>query len=98
MIINRTSTITDKIGLLQSQEADLAKTVVFLFHGDDDALGAGSHIAERIRQVADDYGVELEVFCFGPPVEALTPRGLTLEFARDAFVRFGLEGASVISF
>ena len=118
----------------------MAKTVVFLFHGDNDSLGAGSHVAERVRQVADDHDVELEVYCFGPAqaaltetsddptrteyrgqidaltaagvrvgaclnaatsagtVEALSARGLTLEFARDAFVRFGLEGASVISF
>jgi len=97
-------------------------------------------VAERVRQVADDHGVELEVFCFGPAqgaltepsdekvrveyrdqidalaaagvrvgaclnaanaagtTDALTARGLTLEFARDAFVRFGLEGATMISF
>ena len=118
----------------------MAKTVIFLFHGDDDSLNAGSHVAERVRQVAGDHGVELEVFCFGPAQSALTEpsdakvrveyreqinalaaagvrvgaclnaanaagtgdeltaRGITLEFARDAFVRFGLEGATVISF
>ena len=118
----------------------MAKTVVFLFHGDDDSLNAGSHVAERIRQVAAEQGVELEVFCFGPAqgaltepsddairieyrqqidalaaagvpvgaclnaataagtVEALTARGITLQFARDAFARYGIEGASVISF
>ena len=118
----------------------MAKTVIFLFHGDDDSLSAGSHVAERVRQVAHEQGVELEVFCFGPaqaalteadetpvrveyreqidalaaagvPVgaclnaanaagtaDALTSRGITLQFARDAFVRYALEGATVISF
>jgi len=30
--------------------------------------------------------------------EELKSRGINLEYARDAFVRFGLESASVISF
>ncbi|MFN7148250.1 MAG: hypothetical protein ACK4V6_02095 [Microthrixaceae bacterium] len=118
----------------------MATTVIFLFHGDDDSLNAGSHVAERIRQVADDQGVELEVYCFGPAqaaltehddnkvrveysdqidalvaagvrvgashhaanaagtADTLTTRGVTLEFARDAFVRHTLDGATVISF
>jgi len=118
----------------------MTKTVIFLFHGDDDSLGAGSHVAERVRQVAADRGVELEVFCFGPAqsalielsddpvrvayrtqidalaaagvpvgaclnaatangtVEELTARGITLQYARDAFARYGLEGAAVMSF
>jgi len=31
-------------------------------------------------------------------VEAFKARGLRLEYARDAFVRFALEGATVIGF
>jgi hypothetical protein len=118
----------------------MPKTVIHLFHGDDASLNAGSHVAERIRQVASDQGVDLEVYCFGPaqgalteesddpvrseykdqidslvaagvPVGAclnaanangtvayLTDRGITLQFARDAFVRYALEGATVITF
>ena len=118
----------------------MAKTVIFIFHGDDNSLGTGSHVAERIRQVSAERGVELEVFCFGPAQDALTDenmeparieyrsqinalaaagvplgaclndarsagtvenlegRGIGLQFARDAFARFGLEGATVISF
>jgi hypothetical protein len=118
----------------------MPKTVIFLFHDDDASLNAGSHVAERVRQVAGDQGVELEVFCFGPAQGALTDestdeirvefrkqidalavagvkvgaclnaatsagtvdelisRGLNLHFARDAFVRYALEGATVISF
>ncbi len=118
----------------------MAKTVIFLFHDDNASLDAGSHVAERVRQVASDQGVELEIFCFGPAQAALTEdssdpvrlgyreqldaltaagvavhaclnaannagtaevlaaRGLSLEFARDAFVRYALEGATVISF
>ena len=118
----------------------MPKTVIHLFHADDSSLGAGSHVAERIRQVAADSGLELEVYCFGPAQSALTAeshdpvraeynvqidalvaagvpvgaclnaatadgtaealgvRGLTLQYARDAFVRYSLEGATVISF
>ncbi|MBW4030292.1 MAG: hypothetical protein HIU57_06395 [Acidobacteria bacterium] len=118
----------------------MSKSVIHLFHGDDDSLSGGSHVAERIRQVASTQGVDLEVFCFGPaqgalsdvgdspvraeynqqiddliaagvPVgaclnaaraagreEALTARGITLQFARDAFVRYAVENASVLSF
>lgn len=117
----------------------MAKTVIHLFHGDDDSLSAGSHVAERIRQVAAGQGSDLEVFCFGPaqtalsrpdgpvraeyneqiddlaaagvPVgaclnaaraagteEALQKRGIKLQYARDAFVQYALEGATVITF
>jgi hypothetical protein len=117
----------------------MSKSVIHLFHGDDDSLSAGSHVAERIRQVAAEQGVTLEVFCFGPaqgalsapdslvrreynqqidelveagvPVgaclnaaraagteTALTARGINLQFARDAFVRYAVEGATVLSF
>ncbi|MHB1874751.1 MAG: hypothetical protein ACYCPF_07855 [Streptosporangiaceae bacterium] len=114
--------------------------VVHLFHGDDDSLSAGSHVAERIRQVAAAQDAGLEVYCFGPaqaalsshqdgpvraeynqqiddlaaagvPVsaclnaaraagqeEALAKRGIRLQYARDAFVRYALEGATVITF
>lgn len=107
----------------------MSKVVIHLFHGDEHSLVAGSHVAERIRQVSRDQNVELEVFCFGPaqaalsdavedsaygeysrqidelvaagvPVgaclnaaraagtdEALTARGIALQYARDAFVR-----------
>jgi hypothetical protein len=117
----------------------MAKVVIHLFHGDDSSLAAGSHVAERIRQVAGDQKVDLEVFCFGPaqaalassddktrveyntqidelvaagvPVGAclnaaqadgtertLSECGITLRYARDAFVRFALESATVIGF
>lgn len=117
----------------------MPKTIIHLFHDDDASLGSGSHVAERIRQVAGEQGLELEVYCFGPAqkalgdtesavraeynaqidalvqagvpvgaclkrrtaagtVDALTERGVKLQFARDAFVRCGLEGAAVITF
>ncbi|MDA8318552.1 MAG: hypothetical protein M0030_01875 [Actinomycetota bacterium] len=117
----------------------MAKLVVHVFHGDDDSLSAGSHVAERIRQVAAGQGADLEVYCFGPaqaalgdqeggvraeynqqiddlaaagvPVgaclnaaraagqeESLAKRGIRLQYARDAFVRYALEGATVITF
>jgi len=118
----------------------MAKVVIHLFHGDEDSLAAGSHVSERVRQVAGDQEVDLEVYCFGPaqsalsevsddttrteyntqidelvaagvPVgaclnaaraagteQALADRGIVLQYARDAFVRFALEGATVITF
>ncbi|MGC8512883.1 MAG: hypothetical protein ACP5P1_07595 [Acidimicrobiales bacterium] len=118
----------------------MAKVVIHLFHGDEESLAAGSHVAERVRQVAGDQSVDLEVYCFGPaqgalsdttgdikrreyntqiddlvaagvPVgaclnaahaagteEALGARGVKLQYARDAFVRWALEGATVIGF
>ncbi len=117
----------------------MTKVVIHLFHGDDDSLSAGSHVAERIRQVATGQGADLEVYCFGPaqaalshpdgPVRAeynqqiddlaaagvpvgaclnaaraagaeeeLQKRGIKLQYARDAFVRYALEGATVITF
>jgi hypothetical protein len=112
------------------------KVVIHIFHDDDSALGTGSHVSERIRQVKDQQGVALEVYVFGPAEKALadparkeyrdtltalaragvpvhvcrdiaekmgqaqefTGLGFTLEYARDAFVRYALEGATVVSF
>jgi hypothetical protein len=118
----------------------MPKIVIHLFRDDEYSLATGSHVAERVRQVADNQGVDLEVYCFGPaqgalsdtsedptrveynrqidelvaagvPVgaclnaaqaagteEALSARGITLQYARDAFVRYALEGATVITF
>jgi hypothetical protein len=114
----------------------MKKVVIHIFHADNSSLGTGAHVSERIRQVKDQQGVELEVYVFGPAERALddpahaeyrqalvglaksgvpvhvcrdiaesmgkaqefTALGFTLEYARDAFVRYALEGASVISF
>jgi hypothetical protein len=118
----------------------MPKVVIYLFHADDDSMTAGSHVAERVRQVMEEQGTDLEVFCFGPAQRALTggsdnpvhveynrqldeliaagvpvgaclnaaksagtdaglsARGFALQFARDAFVRYALEGATVMSF
>lgn len=114
----------------------MKKVVIHIFHDDDSALGTGSHVSERIRQVEDQQGVALEVYVFGPAEKALadparkayrdtlttlartgvpvhvcrdiaekmgkaqefTGLGFTLEYARDAFVRYALEGATVVSF
>ena len=97
-------------------------------------------MAQRILEVAEDRGVGIEVFCFGPAQRCLTntcdseaaatynsmldnliaagvvvgacinaaradgveaeleKRGFTLRVARDEFVRFTLEQATVITF
>jgi len=117
----------------------MPKTVVHVFHDDDDAVVTGTRVAQRILEVAPERGIEVEVFCFGPAQrrlgrqdgdadatfnrqvdelvaagvvvgacvnaaradgtdDDLRTRGLALEVARDAFVRFTLEGATVLSF
>ncbi|WP_018466123.1 hypothetical protein [Calidithermus timidus] len=114
----------------------MKKVVIHIFHADEGSLGAGSHVSERIRQVMQERGVNLEVYIFGPaekallnpelqdynttvdgliragvPVytclntakalgaeESLSQRGLRLAYARDKFVEYALEGATVISF
>ncbi len=114
----------------------MKKVVIHIFHDDKSSLGTGSHVSERIRQVKEQHGVELEVYVFGPAERALddpahmeyrqtlvslakagvpihicrdiaesmgkaqefTTLGFTLEYARDAFVRYAIEGATVVSF
>lgn len=119
-----------------NKDKTMKKVVIHIFHDDASSLGTGSHLSERIRQVKDARGVQLEVFVFGPAQKALadparteyrdalsalaragvpvhlctnmaesmgksgefTQLGFTLEYARDAFVRYALEGATVVSF
>ena len=118
----------------------MAKVVIHIFHDDENSLAAGSHVAQRVRQVAAENNTELEVYIFGAAQAALTDttgdakradynnqideltragvrvsaclnaaraagtettltdRGITLEYARDAYVRYALEGATVINF
>ncbi|GIW33179.1 DsrE family protein [Meiothermus sp.] len=114
----------------------MRKVVIHVFHADESSLGAGSHVAERIRQVMQERAVDLEVYIFGPaerallnpaledynatldgliaagvPVytclntakalgaeESFKQRGFRLAYARDKFVEYALEGATVISF
>lgn len=44
----------------------MPKTVIHLFHDDPDSLVTGSRVAQRVLEVAQGQGVQLEVFCFGP--------------------------------
>ena len=115
------------------------KTVVHVFHDDPDSLRTGARIAQRVAEVSEERGVEVEVFCFGAAQRqlaqtggeaaavfneqidalvasgvrvgacvnsaradgteaALRARGVVLSVARDEFVRFALEGATVITF
>ena len=114
----------------------MKKLVVHVFHADPDSLNTGSHVSERIRQVAADRSVQLEVFLFGPAEAALldasfaeynttvddlartgvpvftclntardlgaeamfAARGIQTAFARDKFVEYASDGATVISF
>ncbi|GAA5037051.1 hypothetical protein HNP84_003045 [Thermocatellispora tengchongensis] len=118
----------------------MPKTVVHVFHGDDDSIVTGTRVAQRVHEVAAERGAEVEVFCFGPAQRRLTDggsspasaaynrqideliaagvvvgacvnaaradgteaelarRGLNLRVARDEFLRFTLEQATVIGF
>ncbi|WP_129837722.1 hypothetical protein [Streptomyces sp. RFCAC02] len=117
----------------------MPKTVIHLFHDDEDALLTGTRVAQRLLEVAPDHGVGVEVLCFGPAqrhladgtsgtdiaynrrideliasgvtvgacvnaaeadgsADELRRRGLTLRVARDEFLRFTLEQATVITF
>jgi intracellular sulfur oxidation DsrE/DsrF family protein len=118
----------------------MAKTVVHVFHDDDDSIVTGTRVAQRLLEVAESHGVEVEVFCFGAAQRRLTSadesaatatfhrqvdelvkagvrvgacvnsaradgteaqlleRGLTLSVARDEFLRFTLEQATVVTF
>ena len=109
---------------------------IHLFQADDQSVGTGAHVSERIRQVIARHDVALAVYVFGPaelapadPVHArnretlvnlaqagvrvhvwrhdaehmgmadeLVRMGFTLEYARDAFVRYAHDGATVITF
>lgn len=115
------------------------KSVVHLFHDDVESLRTGTRVAQRVAEVSEERGVEVEVFCFGPAQQhladmdteagavfneridaliaggvrvgacvnvaradgteaALQARGVVLSVARDEFVRFTLESATVITF
>lgn len=121
----------------------MPKTVIHVFHDDDDSLATGTRVAQRIHGVAAENDVTVEVFCFGPAQrrlagagdeggteavatfnrqideliasgvvvgacvnsaradgteDALVQRGLGLHVARDEFLRFTLEQATVITF
>jgi hypothetical protein len=119
--------------------ADVAKTVVHIFHDDPDSLTLGSRLPQRMNEIAAAQGVELEIFCFGPAQrrladtesdaaatynrqldeliaagvhvgacinaakadgteDLLRKRGFDLQVARDEFLRFTIQGATVLTF
>ncbi len=64
--------------------------VIHLFHGDPASLGSGSHVAERIRQVKDQRGIDLEVYLFGPAEEKLLdPEAAELNANVDGLIAAG---------
>lgn len=113
----------------------MKKLVIHIFHVHENAAITGAKLAERIRQVASDRGIALEIFIFGAAIAALADPaqseyrdtlsalakagvpvnvcqqtvenmgqagavkalGLGLEYARDAFIRLTLEGATIVS-
>ena len=113
----------------------MKKLVIHIFHVHENAAITGAKLAERIRQIAGERGVTLELFIFGAAIgaladpaqseyraalgalakegvpvnvcrqtvesmhlaDALQAQGFGLEYARDAFIRFAVEGATVVS-
>lgn len=113
----------------------MKKIVIHIFHSHEGSTDIGAKLSERICLVAAERGVSLELFIFGPAINALvdpaqpdfrdsltalaqqkvpvqvcrqtvemmgkgemlTNLGFGLEFARDAFIRYALEDATVIS-
>ncbi len=113
----------------------MKKLVIHIFHVHENAAITGAKLAERIRQVAAERGIALEIFIFGAAIAALADPaqaeyrdvlaklakagvpvsvcrltvetmgqvdavralGLGLEYARDAFLRYTLEGATIVS-
>lgn len=113
----------------------MKKLVIHIFHVHENAAITGAKLAERIRLVAPERGIDLELFIFGAAIAALadpaqaefrdalaalaqqkvpvyvcrqtvemmgkaemiTKLGFGLEYARDAFIRYALENATVIS-
>jgi intracellular sulfur oxidation DsrE/DsrF family protein len=113
----------------------MKKLVIHIFHVHENAAITGAKLAERIRLVAAERSVKLELFIFGAAIAALADPaqteyrealvalakagvpvnvcrqtvetmgqadamralGLGLEYARDAFIRLTLEGATIVS-
>lgn len=111
------------------------KTVVNLVRAEADALIGGTTVARRMHEVAEERGVDLEVFIFAGAQRALTDqrrteynaavddlvakgvqvsaclnfalsmdagdaitrRGIQLVAAREAYLRYATEGATVVS-
>ena len=110
------------------------KLVIHIFHTHEGSTDIGPKLAERVRLVAAEREVSLELFIFGPAIAALVDPaqlafrdalaalaqqnvpilvcrqtvemmgkaellmglGFKLEYARDTFIRYALEGATVI--
>ena len=113
----------------------MKKIVIHIFHTHEGSTDIGPKLAERIRLLAAERDVTLELFIFGPAIAALVDPaqsgfrdalaalaqqkvpilvcrqtvemmgkgemvaglGFSLEYARDAFIRFAMDGATVIS-
>ncbi len=76
----------------------MAKIAVHIFHDDAAALGSGSHVAERIRQVMTQTGVALEVYVFGPAEKALVdPSRQVFNATIDGLIAAGISVGTCIS-
>lgn len=69
-------------------EKALVKPELKDFNSQIDALACAGVAVKTCISIAEGLGAK----------EAFSTRGLQLEYARDAFVRYALEGATVVSF
>jgi hypothetical protein len=58
--------VKTRVAAISRERRIVPKTVVHVFHDDDDSVVTGTRVAQRILEVAAEQGVELEVFCIGP--------------------------------
>ena len=72
----------------------MKKLVIHIFHVHENAAITGAKLAERIRLVAGERDVALEVFIFGAAIGALADPAQT-EF-RDALVALAKNGVPVL--
>ena len=71
----------------------MKKPVIHILHVHENAAITGAKLAERIRQVAAERGVALEIFIFGAAIAALVDPAQT-EY-RDTLVALAKAGVPV---
>lgn len=67
--------------------------VIPRFHADNEALGTGAHVSERIRQVTAQHDVAMKVYVFGPAEQTLADRAQARH--REALVGLAQTGVPV---
>jgi len=70
----------------------MGKLVFHIFHDDEASLGTGSHVAERVRQVKAERGIDIEVYVFGPAEKKLLdPKAADFNQTIDGLIAAGVQ-------